>query len=51
MTDLAGGPDMPARGVLATNGRLHEPVLARLAAGARAAAGGLSRSLCYAPGR
>ena len=24
VTDLVGGPDMPAHGVLATNGRLHE---------------------------
>jgi histidinol-phosphatase len=31
MTDLMGGPDMPARGVLATNGRLHEATLTALA--------------------
>ena len=31
LTDLTGGPDMPTRGVLATNGRLHDLVLARLA--------------------
>jgi histidinol-phosphatase len=31
MSDLQGGPEMPDRGVLATNGRLHELVLARLA--------------------
>ena len=30
---LAGGTDMPAHGVLASNGHLHEAVLARLAAG------------------
>ena len=30
VTDLEGGRDMPARGVLATNGRLHDTVLARL---------------------
>jgi histidinol-phosphatase len=30
VTDLGGGEDMPARGVLATNGRLHEAVLAEL---------------------
>ena len=30
VTDLDGGEDMPARGVLATNGRLHELVLAGL---------------------
>jgi histidinol-phosphatase len=30
VTDLQGGNDMPARGVLATNGRLHEVILARL---------------------
>ena len=30
VTDLSGGSDMPARGVLATNGRLHETVLAEL---------------------
>ena len=33
LTDLTGGTDMPARGVLATNGRLHDRVLARLAGG------------------
>ncbi len=33
LTDLEGGDDMPARGVLATNGRLHEAVLARLKGG------------------
>jgi histidinol-phosphatase len=31
LTDLTGGTDMPARGVLATNGLLHDRVLARLA--------------------
>jgi histidinol-phosphatase len=31
VTDLGGGSDMPARGVLATNGRLHDTVLAELA--------------------
>ncbi len=30
ITDLAGGTDMPARGVLATNGRLHDVMLAEL---------------------
>lgn len=30
MTDLAGGGEMPARGVLATNGRLHDRILAEL---------------------
>ncbi len=30
VTDLAGGTDMPARGVLATNGRLHDVILAEL---------------------
>ncbi len=30
VTDLAGGTDMPARGVLATNGRLHDIMLAEL---------------------
>jgi histidinol-phosphatase len=30
VTDLAGGDDAPARGVLASNGRIHERVLARL---------------------
>ncbi len=30
VTDLAGGTDMPARGVLATNGRLHDVMLAGL---------------------
>ena len=33
LTDLTGGTDMPSRGVLATNGRLHDRVLARLAGG------------------
>jgi histidinol-phosphatase len=32
VTDLAGGDDTPARGVLASNGRIHERVLARLKA-------------------
>ena len=31
VTDLAGGEDMPARGVLATNGRVHEAILGELA--------------------
>lgn len=31
LTDLRGGADMPARGVLATNGRLHDRFLERLA--------------------
>ncbi len=31
LTDLTGGADMPARGVLATNGHLHDQILARLA--------------------
>ena len=31
VTDIEGGRDMPAHGVLATNGLLHESVLARLA--------------------
>jgi len=31
LTDLTGGTDMPSRGVLATNGRLHDRILARLA--------------------
>jgi histidinol-phosphatase len=30
VTDLAGGNDMPAKGVLATNGRLHEAILGQL---------------------
>ncbi len=30
VTDLGGGLDMPARGVLATNGRIHEVILAEL---------------------
>jgi len=30
VTDISGGDDMPAHGVLATNGRLHEVVLAEL---------------------
>jgi histidinol-phosphatase len=30
LSDLVGGPDMPACGVLATNGRLHDRVLAAL---------------------
>jgi histidinol-phosphatase len=30
LTDLAGGSDMPARGVVATNGRLHDALLAGL---------------------
>ncbi len=33
LTDLTGGTDMPIRGVLATNGLLHDRVLARLAGG------------------
>ena len=33
LTDLTGGTDMPSRGVLATNGRLHDRILARLAGG------------------
>jgi histidinol-phosphatase len=32
LSDLSGGSDMPARGVLATNGRLHEVVLSGLLA-------------------
>lgn len=32
VTDLSGGPDMPARGVLATNGRLHDAILDQLQA-------------------
>jgi histidinol-phosphatase len=32
VTDLEGGDDLPAHGVLATNGRLHEAVLAELSA-------------------
>lgn len=35
VTDISGGTDMPAHGVLATNGRLHETMLARLAAAER----------------
>ena len=31
VTDIRGGSDMPAQGVLATNGLLHDRVLARLA--------------------
>lgn len=31
VTDISGGPDMPARGVLASNGHVHEAVLAELA--------------------
>jgi histidinol-phosphatase len=31
VTDIGGGADLPARGVLATNGRLHQAVLAELA--------------------
>jgi histidinol-phosphatase len=30
LSDLRGGADMPASGVLATNGRLHETLLALL---------------------
>ena len=30
VTDIQGGHDLPARGVLATNGRLHETILAEL---------------------
>jgi histidinol-phosphatase len=30
VTDMTGGDDMPARGVLATNGHVHEAVLAEL---------------------
>ena len=33
VTDIGGGEDMPAHGVLATNGRLHETVLAELSRG------------------
>jgi histidinol-phosphatase len=33
ITDIAGGDDLPAHGVLATNGRLHETILAELARG------------------
>jgi histidinol-phosphatase len=33
LSDLVGGADMPAQGVLASNGRLHETLLARLATG------------------
>jgi histidinol-phosphatase len=47
VTDLLGGPDMPERGVLASNGRLHEVLLARLGTGRR----GPEEALCYAPGR
>lgn len=32
LTDLTGGPDMPARGVLASNGHVHGAILERLAA-------------------
>jgi histidinol-phosphatase len=32
VTDITGGDDMPARGVLATNARLHQAVLAELSA-------------------
>ena len=31
LSDMSGGPDMPARGVVATNGQLHESMLAALA--------------------
>jgi histidinol-phosphatase len=31
LSDLLGGMDMPARGVLASNGRLHDTIVARLA--------------------
>ena len=31
VTDLSGGTDVPAHGVLATNGRLHDTILERLA--------------------
>jgi histidinol-phosphatase len=37
LTDLQGGPDMPERGVLASNGRLHEVLLAHLGAAATGA--------------
>ena len=33
VTDMAGGSDMPAHGVLATNGCLHQAVLDELARG------------------
>lgn len=33
VTDLQGGAEMPARGVLATNGHLHEIILSELAGG------------------
>ena len=33
LTDLQGGSDMPARGVLATNGWLHDAILAELGRG------------------
>jgi histidinol-phosphatase len=33
VTDINGGTHLPERGVLATNGRLHDVVLARLAGG------------------
>ncbi len=34
VTDIEGGQDMPANGVLATNGRLHDAILGELAGGA-----------------
>jgi histidinol-phosphatase len=33
VTDIGGGADLPAHGVLATNGRLHQAVLAELSRG------------------
>jgi len=35
VTDIEGGDAMPARGVLATNGRLHDTVLHELAGAGR----------------
>jgi fructose-1,6-bisphosphatase/inositol monophosphatase family enzyme len=33
VTDMRGGGDAPARGVLATNGRLHQAILDELSRG------------------
>jgi histidinol-phosphatase len=33
LTDMLGGDDMPDRGVVATNGHIHDEVLAGLKAG------------------
>jgi fructose-1,6-bisphosphatase/inositol monophosphatase family enzyme len=30
VTDMLGGEDMPARGVVATNGHMHDTIIAEL---------------------